>query len=122
MVTLYRRSRNAPGPQRIKVAKSSENRLSKGVLSSKEGLAIPAAFTTAGAITRNEGVNANAIWAPCYDGAGADITAGPRRNEDALYEITRPVAAGARLRKASRGNLHPHRSPQPLNSFWYTNH
>ena len=44
----------------------------------------------------------------------------PRRNEDALYETTRPSAHGEGLRKAGRGNPNPHRRAEPLHRYWYT--
>ena len=46
----------------------------------------------------------------------------PRRNQDALYETTGPIAHGEGLRSASRGNPNPYRCPQPLYRSWHTYH
>jgi hypothetical protein len=44
----------------------------------------------------------------------------PRRNEDALCEITPPAPFGARLRPPGCGDPNPCRNPQWLHSSWYT--
>ena len=46
----------------------------------------------------------------------------PCRDQDALYETTRPIADGQDLRQAGRGNPNPHRGAEPLHRSWYTCH
>jgi hypothetical protein len=46
----------------------------------------------------------------------------PCRNEDVLYETTRPIVDGAGLRQAGRGNPNPHHRSQSLHGPWYTCH
>lgn len=66
--------------------------------------------TSAGAIALNDAVNAQWYLATLERIPPQK----PRRNQDALYETTGPIAHGEGLRSASRGNPNPHRRPQPL--------
>ncbi|MFT5868200.1 MAG: hypothetical protein ACI8TF_000301 [Paracoccaceae bacterium] len=82
--------------------------------------------TSAGAIARNDAVNAHrylgrALWRR-WSGYHRRSRVETKRNENALSEITGPIAHGAGLRKAGRGNPNPHRSPQPLHRSWHTCH